>query len=783
MTPDNSTRFPYITPKGRDLRLDLLRGYFVFAMVVDHVCGMSPLWYVTGGNRFFAGAAEGFVLTAGLVAGLVYARRIKRDGLGPSLMKVLSRVLTLYLVTLALTLTFLPLSELLNLPWAQGLDAGDPLSTVVSILTLHRTYYLVDVMLLYTVLFLLAPLALVLLDQGKRWWVLGLSWLLWGLFQIWPEYLVLPWPIAGNYLFSFAPWQAIFFTGLVFGYEQRGMPTPEPRKARRLLALSGAALLLLVALFVAVRSPNATLQRSGLGALVEELFLDKVHLRPGRILAAGITLSFLFLAVTVFWQPVRRSLGWLLLPLGQHALYAYTVHVWLVALVAMALAPLKLDSPAPQWLNALIQVAAVALIWVLVRFQVLAPTSRTRRLYHAAPVPLAALAACALYFVAVPTYMESEAAAVAEQVNRFGTPLPSVSAAQPVNRFGTPLPPAPAAQPVNRFGTPLPPNSAARPVNRFGTPLPPASDAQPVNRFGTPLPPKEGAAPTLEGEPTSSVTPQPAPTLDMIRSAEAAQGFERVAGWVGQINGRLEEYWFHSDALGREIAYWAYLPPGYDAHGRRYPTVYMLHGTGGHRDEWICFDLVRVADREMSNGALAPMILILPQGDKDFWVNDAEGGQRWGDYLTQDLVAQVDSTFRTLPTAESRAIGGLSMGGFGALVQSFTHPETFGVVGAHTPCLHTESAGLGYLGAGEDYAERDPLTLARTLPGLDGLRIWIDIATEDYWLERAHELHEILAGRGIEHTWNVFPGTHVKDYWVTHVIDYLHFYGGALAPS
>ena len=73
----------YITAQGRDLRIDLLRGFFVFAMIVDHVRGASPLYLLTGGNRFFVSAAEGFILLSGLMAGLIYRRRGRRDGLPP----------------------------------------------------------------------------------------------------------------------------------------------------------------------------------------------------------------------------------------------------------------------------------------------------------------------------------------------------------------------------------------------------------------------------------------------------------------------------------------------------------------------------------------------------------------------------------------------------------------------------------------------------------------------------------------------------------------------------
>jgi len=716
----------FITEKGRDLRIDLLRGYFVFAMVVDHVCGASPLWLLTGGNRFFFGAAEGFILTSGLVTGLVYARLIRRDGMGRSFMKVLARALKLYLLTLALTLILLPLSELLRLPWAQGVDTRDPVAVLVEIVTLHRTYYLVDVMLLYTIVFLLTPLALVLLDQSKRWWLLGGSWLLWALFQRWPDYAALPWPIAGNYLFNFSAWQALFFTGLAFGYGRRAMPVPRPRVARLWLVVTGAVLGGMIALFVLLQTPGAfatPVHSYDLRTLLSDLFLDKVDVRPGRVFAAGVTFTFLFLAVTVFWPAVRRAVGWLLLPLGQHALYAYTVHVGLVVLAALALAPLQQRGGVPMWLNALVQVASVGVVWLLARHQVLAPTPRTQRLYNLSPILFAALAEVALAAVPVPASGLSNATVAA--------------AAAPVNRFGTPIPPTPAPA-ANPFGTPIPATAA----------------------------PAEAQAP--QATPTPEAWP-----------ADPSQALARVAPWVGEIQGTLEEHWFYSRALDREMPYWAYLPPGYNTASARYATVYLLHGAGGHRDEWINYGAVSVADREMASGVMPPMILIMPQGDRGFWVNNV-GGPRWGDYVTQDLIAQVDATFRTLPEPQARAVGGLSMGGYGALTLAFTHPDLFGVVAANTPSLHTESADVAFLGSGDEFAARDPVSLAATLPGLDRLRIWIDIDDHDNWLARAQELHDTLDRRGIPHTWNVYPGEHDWAYWTAHVLDYLRFYASAL---
>jgi enterochelin esterase-like enzyme len=127
---------------------------------------------------------------------------------------------------------------------------------------------------------------------------------------------------------------------------------------------------------------------------------------------------------------------------------------------------------------------------------------------------------------------------------------------------------------------------------------------------------------------------------------------------VGAIQGMLRERRFYSPALDREMSYYVYFPPGYGTEGQRYPVLYMLHGGGGSKDEWLAYGLVDSLDRLIASHDVQPMILVLPQGDTGYWVNQPNGGARWGDYVATDLVRQVDATFRTRETAAQRAIGG-----------------------------------------------------------------------------------------------------------------------------
>ena len=122
------------------------------------------------------------------------------------------------------------------------------------------------------------------------------------------------------------------------------------------------------------------------------------------------------------------------------------------------------------------------------------------------------------------------------------------------------------------------------------------------------------------------------------------------------------------------------------------------------------------------------------------------------------------------------------MGGWGALVNSFLHPDVFGVVASHGPSLYGDDGSLPFLGTGAEFARRDPVSLASSQPitQLQTLQIWMDAGQDDPWLVETLALHNALTARGIDHTWQSYPGGHDYEYWRGHVTDYIHFYGQAL---
>jgi enterochelin esterase-like enzyme len=315
----------------------------------------------------------------------------------------------------------------------------------------------------------------------------------------------------------------------------------------------------------------------------------------------------------------------------------------------------------------------------------------------------------------------------------------------------------------------------------------------------------------LQGAPdaaTASVVSLPLGALDA--SLELVENFtESVANAVAPATpspSQVLDQTFYSDALGREMSYRVYLPQGYGAvtpgpleflmrlgqEQPRYPVLYLLHGLGATNRQWSRLGAFDEVERQVAAGA-APVIVVLPTGNTGYWVNQAGGGARYGDYVAQDLVAQIDATYRTVARPEARALGGISMGGNGALQISLNYPGVFGTVGAHSPALRTRQQAPYFMGGffpgtgaspgAEAYAARDPLTLVKGGTGAAPGRLWVDVGQQDVWAPRVQELHAALQERGWAHTWLPATGGHDAAYWQRRLPEYIGYYLGALGAA
>jgi enterochelin esterase-like enzyme len=229
-----------------------------------------------------------------------------------------------------------------------------------------------------------------------------------------------------------------------------------------------------------------------------------------------------------------------------------------------------------------------------------------------------------------------------------------------------------------------------------------------------------------------------------------------------------------------------YLPPGYDdpdSAARRYPVVILLHGWPGSDGDWFSRGQAgAIADTMIANGEIPPVILVCPNGNghgfrnRTIYMNAWNGKRRMEDYVAIDVVAWMDSTFRTRTEPRDRAVVGLSDGAVGAFNLLFHHPDTFGGAGGHSGGYlleHTFDTGtvLGH----EPFrsrllAEYSPSLTARSAaPKLAGATLYFDCGTRDSDYPKNVAFDDTLTALGIPHTFHGYPGSHTWGYWREHL--------------
>ena len=225
-----------------------------------------------------------------------------------------------------------------------------------------------------------------------------------------------------------------------------------------------------------------------------------------------------------------------------------------------------------------------------------------------------------------------------------------------------------------------------------------------------------------------------------------------------------------SPSLGNsEYAFAVLLPTGYDTSMRRYPVLYLLHGGG---QTHTAFPSRAWFTREASS---REMIVVLPNGGRSFFANAAGlSGARYEDLIAKDLVEYVDANYRTLATRESRAIAGISMGGFGSALIALRHPELFGTAGPlSAPFASARADGpddgssrliFGAPGS-EERRARDPLTLVTQLDPGSAPYFYVACGLDDPLLGASREFDRLLTEGNLPHRFVEVPGGHTWSVW------------------
>ena len=226
------------------------------------------------------------------------------------------------------------------------------------------------------------------------------------------------------------------------------------------------------------------------------------------------------------------------------------------------------------------------------------------------------------------------------------------------------------------------------------------------------------------------------------------------------------EYW--SSSLGVKRRAHVYTPPGYMKGSASYPVLYLVHGAGDSDDSWTSVGHANyILDNLIAEGKAKPMIVVMPNGHTpDRPGADILANNDFGNDFLKDLIPTIEANFRTLNTADSRAMAGLSMGGAHTIQNGLTHPELFHSVGIF-------SMGLG-LGGNADqvtqYEQAHDAALKRD--ATDMKLVYYAIGRDDFLYGTVAPTRGIFDKYGIRHVFNESDGGHTWINWRRYLADF-----------
>jgi S-formylglutathione hydrolase FrmB len=322
------------------------------------------------------------------------------------------------------------------------------------------------------------------------------------------------------------------------------------------------------------------------------------------------------------------------------------------------------------------------------------------------------------------------------------------------------------------------------------------------------------------------------PVARAQRPNPAPKPVERPA----QHGGTVVDIRFWSQMLGTTKHARVYLPPSYATGTKRYPVAYYLHGASGSEADWSTQGRLGATMDSLISTGMPELIVVMPDGDDGWYTTwNALGNYsectrnppkkesaadycvpwpKYDDYIARDVVAHIDSTYRTVADRAHRGIAGLSMGGYGAVSLALGYPDVFSAAASHSgvlaplrgiahdsvpapardaqdidevkarwpqwlwPSLALAFGGRDMFG----WYSREPLRMAdraidsgRPLPPL-----YVDCGIGDPFLPENREFVAGAKALGERVEYHEYPGGHSWDYWRAHLPQSLVWIAGQI---
>jgi putative tributyrin esterase len=233
----------------------------------------------------------------------------------------------------------------------------------------------------------------------------------------------------------------------------------------------------------------------------------------------------------------------------------------------------------------------------------------------------------------------------------------------------------------------------------------------------------------------------------------------------------LRDITFRSAALGRDMQYRVISP--FETAGQKLPVVYLLHGGGGGFRDWSNYS-------DVASFAEAGLLLVMPEGECSYYTNAVDPTQdRFEDYITHDLISDVENRFPAAAGRANRAIVGISMGGFGAVKIGLRHPDLFFFAGGISSAIDVPRRAFSFKrlqqsrhynsifgpSGSQTRRDNDPFVLVRTANPEAAPYFFLTCGEQEGLLPANREFAAFLAQRHFKFEFHTVHGGHDWNQW------------------
>ena len=246
-------------------------------------------------------------------------------------------------------------------------------------------------------------------------------------------------------------------------------------------------------------------------------------------------------------------------------------------------------------------------------------------------------------------------------------------------------------------------------------------------------------------------------------------------------HGTVSKVWYHSDKVNLDRRLTVYTPAGYETSKAKYPVLYVLHGIGGDEDAWVTQGrATQILDNLIARGEAKPMIVVFTNGNISQEAAPLENADDYtrptmalpmtmeGTFETAfpEIVKFIDSRYRTINKKQSRAVCGLSMGGFHTLYLSLNYPQLFGWSGMFSAAIGVSDASVSPI-----YQDFDA-KLAKYYASKPNL-LWIGCGNTDFLWQANLEFKKKLEDNGYKFTFMETDGGHIWKNWRIYLSEFV----------